>query len=310
MQSKTWRGTFQEAEDDFYSLYSPLSSSASSTSSSKPSPSTTPPSSPLLLPQKVLDLECCNTLNLPRILCLHGGGTNARIFRTQCRSLRARLAPYFRLVFADAPFIAQPGPDVTSVYANWGPFLSWLRPGSRPALGYTAVETDAADLERISEWIEAAIYEDNKAGATGDFIGLLGFSQGAKLAASLLLEQQRQNQKSKWQVSSGSYAQTHIYEIHFRFAVLLAGRAPLVPTNLHRRDSWQAWSLDSDILQLPTIHVHGLQDTALSLHRELLRKYCKKDSTRVIEWNGDHRVPIRSKDIDAIVFKILDVVKI
>lgn len=210
-------------------------------------------------------------------------------------------------MFADAPFLAQPGPDVTSVYAKWGPFRSWLRPGSGPARGYAAVKADAADLERISECIDAAVHEDNRAGATGDIIGLLGFSQGAKLAASLLLEQQKQNEMSKRQVSEGSYAHGQMVETDFRFAVLLAGRGPLLPINLHERDLWRAWSTDSGILRLPTIHVHGLRDTAVSLHRELLYQCCEQDSTRLIEWNGDHRVPIKSKDINAIVFEILNI---
>jgi hypothetical protein len=34
-------------------------------------------------------------LHLPRILCLHGGGSNAKIFQAQCRKLNAQLKPYF-----------------------------------------------------------------------------------------------------------------------------------------------------------------------------------------------------------------------
>lgn len=50
------------------------------------------------------------TLHLPRILCLHGGGTNAKIFHAQCRVLRAELKGIFRLCFAEAPFPSKPGP--------------------------------------------------------------------------------------------------------------------------------------------------------------------------------------------------------
>ncbi|EHK97152.1 hypothetical protein M7I_7106 [Glarea lozoyensis 74030] len=52
------------------------------------------------------------TLSLPRIMCLHGGGTNAKIFRMQCRALIAQLKSEFRFVFAEAPFISEAGPDV------------------------------------------------------------------------------------------------------------------------------------------------------------------------------------------------------
>jgi pimeloyl-ACP methyl ester carboxylesterase len=55
------------------------------------------------------------TLHLPHILCLHGGGTKARIFRAQCRALTAHLQTKFRLCFADAPFLSQADPDVDEV---------------------------------------------------------------------------------------------------------------------------------------------------------------------------------------------------
>ncbi|KAH1600297.1 hypothetical protein KXW91_008005 [Aspergillus fumigatus] len=58
------------------------------------------------------------TLHLPRLLCLHGGGTNARIFRMQCRVLEKHLGRTFRLVYAQGPFtVVQPGPDVTDMAA-------------------------------------------------------------------------------------------------------------------------------------------------------------------------------------------------
>ena len=38
------------------------------------------------------------TLHLPRLLCTHVGGTNARIFRMQCRVLEKHLGHTFRLV--------------------------------------------------------------------------------------------------------------------------------------------------------------------------------------------------------------------
>jgi hypothetical protein len=42
------------------------------------------------------------------------------------------------------------------------------------------------------------------------------------------------------------------------------------------------------------------------MHRGLLEKYCEKGSTRLIEWDGDHRVYLRSKDVSVVVQEILD----
>ncbi|AEO68598.1 uncharacterized protein THITE_2029426, partial [Thermothielavioides terrestris NRRL 8126] len=233
------------------------------------------------------------TLHLPRILCLHGGGTNARIFRAQCRVLRARLASSFRLVFADAPFPSRPGPDVESVYAAWGPFRSWLPPapggGEGPAAFVDDIDTAAA--QHIDRCLEAAMREDDKAGATGRWVGLLGFSQGARMAASLLWRRQQQGQKLT----------TTAMMTDLRFAVLLAGRGPLVAVGPDMKLEVPG------LLWLPTIHVHGLRDPGLAMHRELLYRCCGSGSTRLVEWDGDHRVPIRTGDVEAVVSEILHV---
>lgn len=251
--------------------------------------------------------EDVTNLHLPRILCLHGGGTNARIFRAQCRVLEAQLRTNFRLCYAEAPFPSNAGPDVLSVYKDWGPFKRWLRwlPGHPEIDAQTAIE----EIERS---LYAAMDEDDLKGATGEWVGLLGFSQGAKMCASLLFRQQMQmatvtRNDSPWP--------------QWRFAVLLAGRAPLVSldpmlmgTGLHLADPSQIstympisfYTGPENTLKLPTIHVHGLQDPGLQLHRQLLDICCDPESTRLIEWDGNHRVPIKTKDVTAVVQAIVD----
>ncbi|RHZ46591.1 uncharacterized protein CDV56_104115 [Aspergillus thermomutatus] len=247
-----------------------------------------------------------NTLHLPRILCLHGGGSNARIFKTQCRVVSRMLEPYFRLAYAEAPFDSMPGPDVLLVYADYGPFRRWL---PEPEV------EDRAAIEAINSSIETAMVEDDRSGATGPWVGLLGFSQGAKLAASLILRQQVRGERLG-RAKAGS---------DWKFAVLMAGRAPIV--NLDPdifRSSMLSTPSQSDlsgppeledlmreehVLKTPTIHVHGLADPGLRLHRELLENYCSVDSVRVLEWNGAHRVPVKSADVDPLVKEILNLAK-
>jgi pimeloyl-ACP methyl ester carboxylesterase len=284
-------------------------------------------------PQHPLGRASDPSLHLPRILCLHGGGTCARIFRAQCRVLRARLASSFRLVFADAPFPCQPGPDVESVYAAWGPFRSWLppAPGGGFATSLDAVD-GAAAAKQINQCIEKAMREDNDAGATGPWVGLLGFSQGAKMAASLLWRQQQLNLNrlqrrmlegwEDWGADMDQYrgGSWHLQDQHYllaglrdsdanwarqttdyRFAVLLAGRGPLVSMHSDMKGP--------DVLCLPTIHVHGLRDAGLAMHRDLLYRYCEGGSAKLVEWDGDHRVPIKTADVEAVVAEILQVAR-
>ncbi|KAF2204954.1 hypothetical protein GQ43DRAFT_408493 [Delitschia confertaspora ATCC 74209] len=248
-------------------------------------------------------------LSLPRILCLHGGGSNARVFKAQTRALRSELRNYFRFVFVDAPFASEPGPDVTSAYGKFGPFRRWLRSGPH----HPYIDPDEA-VARIEESIYDAMDCDDLQGATGDFVAVLGFSQGAKLAASLLFRQQVHAEKLGENLAG----------TNFRFAVLMNGRGPLVsldPQLLINSALLDASQIALDqppeaedirrkehILRLPTIHVHGLLDPGLPLHRLLLKDYCSRDA-RLVEWEGHHRVPIKTKDVVPLVQEILRMMK-
>lgn len=246
-----------------------------------------------------------STLHHPRLLCLHGGGVNAEAFRLQARSLIAALKPYFRLVFADAPFFCEPGPGIIPVFADFAPFRRWLRwlPEHREIDAETAVE-------EIWYQLRSAMAEDDALGADGEWVGMLGFSQGAKLAASLLYDQQVQEEVN----GKGSSGMT------WKFAVLLAGRAPLVSLTsaslgnkalANAAEISEGFSSLEDtggtgqVLKLPTIHVHGLEDPGIHLHRRLLQDYCAPGSTTLIEWDGNHRVPIKKTDVEPIVEAIL-----
>ncbi|TVY94075.1 putative esterase [Lachnellula willkommii] len=265
-----------------------------------------------------------STLDLPRIMALHGGGTNSTIFRMQCRVLERALRPYFRLVYAEAPFPAQPGPDVTQVYSDYGPFKSWLR--IRPE---DPVQDAGNVVHQISTSLAKAQFEDDRRGATGEWVGLIGFSQGAKLAASILYSQQMQRREGDIGMGSNNHSGTMS---DYRFSLLLAGRGPLVwlqqdpgspipqglvdaaqPTtstsNLWESASEVEESAVEHLLRVPTIHVHGLNDPGLKLHRQLLHRYCDPETSTLLEWDGVHRVPIKTKDVSMIVDQLLSVAR-
>jgi hypothetical protein len=161
-------------------------------------------------------------------------------------------------------------------------------------------ESDANEvINAIDESLAAAMKADDEAGATGEWVGLLGFSQGAKLAASLLLREQYQ-----MELAGLSYQSTFkpVEDPKFRFAVLIAGRGPLVTLN----PDFQAFfgneeDIQETILRLPSVHVHGLQDEGLAFHRDLRDRCCLRESTTTVEWDGNHRVPIKGPDVVAVV---------
>ncbi|KAK3694498.1 serine hydrolase FSH [Podospora appendiculata] len=263
------------------------------------------------------------TLHFPRILALHGGGTNAIIFKTQCRVLEPALNSHFRLVYVQAPFPSLPGPDVLSVYKEWGPFKAWLVSASLPAPQTAAEKSRVARdvVGKLNHAIATALSADDLLGATGPVVATLGFSQGAKLAASILMTEQTQRRRLAAQGLYSAGLTTAWPDL--RFAVLMAGRGPFIwlepesETPEGMLEAWHPWSAqvepvvsedaeeDEHLLALPTLHVHGLKDVGLEFHRKMLEQYCAPGSTTLIEWDGDHRLPIKSKDVRDVVDQVI-----
>ncbi|KAK4223827.1 serine hydrolase FSH [Podospora fimiseda] len=248
------------------------------------------------------------TLNLPRILCFHGGGTNSDVFRAQMRGFMSRtIIPHFRFVFVNGPYECPPHPAIIQVYGEYAPFYRWLRWKEE----HDEVDTRTCSAQILTH-IRRAMDDDE---GDGDWVGVLGFSQGAKIAASLLWLQERRG-------SSGIPFVGR--EVRFRFGVLMAGSAPIVmldptgecgnvPRYIETADNlalnftdWPDDNVGEHVVTLPTLHVHGLLDEGIERHRKLLKLYCKEGTTKLFEWMGDHRLPIKSTDVAMIMNKILE----
>jgi hypothetical protein len=164
---------------------------------------------------------------------------------------------------------------------------------------------DESCIEEIVYALKVAMELDE---GTGEWVGLMGFSQGAKLVGSLLLEQQC--------AAEG----VGLTEVYWKFGILLAGRAPLSNLNpavlksealvpagaLSEGFQFQSEVEEEAKLRVPTLHVHGVKDAGLELHRKLFRNYCGEGSARLVEWEGEHRVPIKTKDVEAVVKGVWD----
>lgn len=255
-----------------------------------------------------------STLHLPRLLMLHGGGTNSRIFHMQCRSLDYHLKPHFRTVYVEAPLPSTAGPDVLTVYAECGPFKRWVLTTEPNAVERRPAETWDLDERAIADAMDA----DDRRGATGAWAGVLGFSQGAKMAASVLLRRQ-ENPAALGRVGDrhGHGPGSPPAGADFRFGVLLAGRGPLIQPDPDAAD-WLGADESFDyasnaaagrVLRVPTIHVHGVQDPGLEYHRKLLSEWCEPGTTQLIEWNGNHRLPFKTPDVSRVVNAILDLAR-
>ncbi|KAG8410205.1 hypothetical protein J3458_018241 [Metarhizium acridum] len=162
-------------------------------------------------------------------------------------------------------------------------------------------------IRAIDGSLADAMEADDQRGATGQWVGLLGFSQGAKMAASLLFREQYRMERQGWvRTYQEQLAAALGQRSMFRFAVLLAGRGPLVTLDEDftafygpEKDIWEP------ILQLPTVHVHGTQDDGLAMHRDFRNRCCTEESTTLVEWNGNHRVPIKAVHVSAVISALM-----
>lgn len=206
--------------------------------------------------------------HLPRILCLHGGGTSATIFKIQVRRLLYALRDHFKFVFVSAPYESGPGPGVMPVFAGCDPFYRWMFPEG---------ENQAPGQIEVRETLKEAIAQDG-----GEFVGVLGFSQGARMSAGLLADQHNGDNEGMPK---------------FKFGVLCCGAHPPMSLAYSQKpykpvnpDQWgEVRELEPDeIIHIPTVHVTGLQDVHLERGRRLAKYF---DNKIHLEYDMGHHMP-------------------
>lgn len=120
--------------------------------------------------------------SLPKILCLHSAGSSAAIFKVQGRRIFPPLRKDFTFEFVDAPFASKPGPGILPTYGDSGPFWRWQ-------CDIQAIE--GFDISEVEVWQERDKVREQILGKLREMgdsvIGILAFSQGARVATGLLL---------------------------------------------------------------------------------------------------------------------------
>lgn len=217
--------------------------------------------------------------DLPCLLCLHGGGTSAYIFSIQTRRLQKALADRFRFVFVDGPFECPAGPGVIPFFEGMDPYRRWI-------------DADGDDKGKVRPLLRKAMAEDG-----GNFVGILGFSQGARLALGLLHEKQEKHPEAFNE---------------FGFGVFICGTYPplglastlfpITPTALFEGQDWE--EKHDRILRIPTIHVMGEKDPFL-WKSKLLVQCSEPSSASVMEFNTGHQLPVRPMDTQRLADRIV-----
>ena len=216
------------------------------------------------------------------------------IFKIQTMKLASTLRQHFHLVFVDAPFECPAGRGVLPIFEGCGPYYSW-----------TPVH-DGDDVTRVRTVLRKALIEE---GDGMPFVGVLGFSQGAMLAAGLLMQQHR---------SGGGLGGE---DLKFNFGVFLVGGFP--PISVDSRftplgevykygvaaDENKYWNS----IEVSTVHMIGKRDSVLPKSQALAR--CFKDDgvdtegkeiqKTVLELDVEHHMPTNMDDTRILANAIL-----
>ncbi|KAG4413302.1 hypothetical protein IFR04_013562 [Cadophora malorum] len=210
---------------------------------------------------------------LPKVLCLHGSGTNIDIFQIQSRKLRGHLKDQFRFVFINAPFSSPPGPGVLPFFDSDDDFFAWI-PQRRRSRKPLARRIDLGKEEKeANEGLKRALLEIGE--YDEPFVGVMGFSQGAGMAASLLLLAQQARNRGETS-----------YWSSLQFGALFNGTSDCLEWQAHRSSK----QYEEDMIRIPTVQVHGLMDPWLNSGRMMLDRFFDRNSVRLIEFNGAHHL--------------------
>ncbi|KAJ5571357.1 hypothetical protein N7535_005017 [Penicillium sp. DV-2018c] len=210
-----------------------------------------------------------------RFLCLHGGGTNGEIFEIQIGGLRQQLEKHgHKFKFMNGKIPAKVEEELEGIVD--GPFYNHYNRGPNPP-GASILEA----IEHTKRFITAQ----------GPFDAALGFSQGAALAASLLIHHSRTRP-----------AEPPLFKV----AVFICGAMPWDSSGLQHvgapRES------ETYPITVPTANIVGKAD---SLFEEGVGLYglCEPGKAGFFDHGSKHMVPFDMKNTEEMVRVILEAVE-
>ncbi|KAJ1732642.1 Ovarian cancer-associated protein 2 [Coemansia biformis] len=200
----------------------------------------------------------------PKVLCLHGFGESAELFKIRSRNLRALVGDHAELVYPDAPIDVGSLHMTTSDLADAGAVSGftnlswwWLRRGKT---------YEARGMGESLALLGKILNEQ------GPFDGIVGFSQGASLAVlvcALLAGRE------------GPLTLGDVNHPQMKFAILAGAFQLEMPIYEY---------VYAEKFTTPSLHIRGIYDTVVSPERSLKLQHCF-ESPDAFEFVGGHFIP-------------------
>ncbi|CAD6587821.1 MAG: hypothetical protein ASARMPRED_003252 [Alectoria sarmentosa] len=200
----------------------------------------------------------------PKILCVHGLGISGSAMVQLLRELEMNFGEY-EFVYPDGEVDTTP---------TTGKSVEGSEPHHARILEYLANADCSWDRCSASQLLRAHEYLDEIVEEDGPFEGILGFSQGAEVAASFLLYQSP--------------------NVTFSFAIFIGGTPPfdvsalaagkdVIPVKMHG-------DTHSARIEIPTAHIIGRSDAYREFSKVIVT-LCNPRETKVYDHKGAHVVP-------------------
>ncbi|KAL2830267.1 serine hydrolase FSH [Aspergillus cavernicola] len=205
-----------------------------------------------------------------RFLCLHGGNTSGEIFEIQSGGISQSLAAA--------------GHSFTYINGRLNSECEPELKGIVPPPFYTHYPRDIAPGEDLLKAIE---YTHRIISRDGPFDAVMGFSQGAALAFSLLVHHAEKNGPSAPPL--------------FKAAVFICAGAPY---DLSGRTVFRLPEGAESPVKIPTVHIVGKQDSLYS-QGVMLYELCDPSVAEFYDHGSKHMIPFDAMNNDAMV-KIIE----
>jgi dienelactone hydrolase len=146
-----------------------------------------------------------------------------------------------------------------------------------------------ADLESVDSCLKALYDLETLVDEEGPFDGVIGFSLGATLAASLMAHKLRKNPQKE--------------RLHptFRCAIFFCGGVPEIFSMEDCADRrLLSYETDGELIEIPTAHIWGANDHLWPTFGAVLSKLCRQDQRAIFIHPGGHEIP-GPKDQDSLL---------
>lgn len=207
-----------------------------------------------------------------RFLCLHGIGSNSRIFEQQTAAIRYQLGDSHTYDFVNGTFAWQADPKLQQMLEEGEQTFSYCDPDDANSCAYA--------LEQLNRHLELE----------GPYDGVMGFSMGANVALSYILHKEQE-------VKTGRATQ-----LPFKFGILFSTIRP--PYDCAALENRTLAYLDpygvDNVCMAPTAHIWGTEDPH-SADAQGNTEFFHPDSRFVFRHGRDHQIPSAPEDVVSMV---------